>query len=305
MIISFPNSYSQDLNLTKNNNSSFLFSKYELLDVEKKGEKIKRVLYENDDSLIISFENGKYISLKNNEINCYTVCNDTIINQIKWKDSIDIVNFKISIDTLLCIDPKKITNEMDKEGNTITVQDGVEFKISFYKDNKTLKLYSYSPETYTENKFPFAKDRKKFLYSWLNLDKYFYDKEFNRLKSLDTIYLFIERGKNLQYVVDINKSKNIRQENYFFNFNCSDGQFTNLNRFSSIEPINGFYKNKSFLKINANKIINCEYLKKFTSCDLNELINSNTKKVFIIDKFEIKHNKIKIKEVKGGTYCFY
>lgn len=302
--ICFTYCYSQNNNIHKYKNSNYLFSKYEILDSDKKGEKIKQFLNETDDSLIISFENGKYISLKNNEINCYTVCNDNIINQIKWKDSIDIINFKISIDTLLCIDPKKITNEIDKDGNTISVQDGVEHRISFYQDNKSLTLFSYSPETYMDDKFPFAQVRKKFLKNWLNLDKYFYDKEFNRLKSLDTIYLFIERGKNLEYVVNINKSKNIRQENYFFNLNCSEGQFTNINNQSLIEPANTHYEDISFLNTNSNKIINLEYLKRFTSCDLNQIIESNVKKIFIIDKFEIMNNRIKIKEVRGGTYCF-
>lgn len=298
ILLFFSTCYSQD-----NVESSFIFSKHEHFDYEKRGDKIRGILNEDKYALIISLNNSKYICLKNNEINCYTICKDTIMNIIKL-DDIDAINCRKLIDTLVSIDPAKITNEIDKEGNRTVVQDGSEFEVSVYKGNKNLKLYSYSPDTYVEDKFPFAENRKTFLSSYLNLTKYFYDKEFERLKSLDTIYLFIKKGKNLQYIVDINKLKNIRQENYFFNFNCSSGQFINLNLFSSIEPTNTFYKKKSFLKINSNKIVHSDYLQKFTQCDLDQLINSNMKKVFIIDKDEIRGGKIKIKEVRGGTYCF-
>ena len=298
ILLFFSTVYSQD-----NVDSSFIFSKYEHFDYEKNGDKIRGILKEDNEAQIICLGDSKYISLKNNEINCYTICKDTIMNIIKL-DNIDAINCKKLIDTLVSIDPTKITNEIDKEGNRTIVMDGGEFEVSVYKSNKTLKLYSYSPDTYMEDKFPFAANRKTFLNSYLNLTRYFYDKEFERVKSLDTIYLFIKRGENVQYIADINKLKNIRQENYFFNFNCSSGQFINLNRFSSVEPTNTFYKKKSFLKTNSDKILHSDYLQKFTQCDLEQLINSNTKKVFIIDKDEIKGRKIKIKEVRGGTYCF-
>ena len=77
-----------------------------------------------------------------------------------------------------------------------------------------------------------------------------------------------------------------------------------MNRFSSTEPANVFYEKESFLKINSDKILRLEDLQRFTQCDLELLIGSNYKKVFIIDKDEISGGKIKIKEVKGGTYCF-
>ncbi|MBA4276018.1 hypothetical protein [Flavobacterium sp.] len=298
ILLFFLTGYSQT-----NVDSIFTFSKYENIDYEKKGDRIRGILNQDKDALIINLDDSKYICLKNNKINCYTICKDTIMNIIKL-DSIDAMKCKKLIDTLVSIDPTKITNEIDKEGNRTVVQDGGEFEVSVYKGNKNLKLYSYSPDVYMEDKFPFAENRKTFLYTYLDLEKYFYDKEFERVKSLDTIYLLIKKGKNVQYIVDINKLKNIRQENYFFNFNCSSGQFINLNRFSSIEPTNAFYRKKSFLKTNSNKILHSDYLQKFTQCDLNQLINSNMKKVFIIDKDEIRDGKIKIKEFRGGTYCF-
>ena len=297
-LLFFSTGYSQD-----KVDSTFIFSKYESFDYQKKGDEIRTILNENKDALIINLNNGKYMSLKNNDINCYTMCKGTMINLVKL-NYIDSMNCKPLIDSLISIDPIKITNEIDIAGNRTVVQDGGEIEVSFYKDNKTLKLYSYSPETYMENKFPFAEKRKTFLHSYLGITKYFYDKEFERVKTLDTIYLFIERGENVQYIVEIDKSKNKRLETYFFRFKCSEGQYSNLNRFSSIEPKNIFFQKKSFLETNADKILNHEYLQKFTQCDLEQLISSNTKKIFIIDKDEIRGRKIKIKEVKGGTYCF-
>ena len=293
----FSTSYSQD-----NVDSTFSFSKYEHFDYEKKGDKIRTILNENKEALIINFNNGKYISLKNNEINCYTTCRDSIINVVKLKN-IDAVNCKTFIDTLVSIDPIKIIDGIDEKNAGTFIQDGGACEVTVFKDNKTLKLYSYSPEIETENRFPSPKNTKSFINSYLNLPKYFYDKEFERVKSLDTIYLFIKRGKNIQYIVDVNKSKNIQLETYLFNFNCISGQFIYSNRVSQ-NSLTVFYKKKSFLKTNSNKILNFDYLQKFYQCDLNLLIASRMKKVFIIDKDEIKGRKIKIKEVRGGAYCF-
>lgn len=171
--------------------------------------------------------------------------------------------------------------------------------ISFYKGNKTLKLfYSYSSDTYLEDKFTFPKDRKMFLNNYLNLTKYFYDKEFERLKSLDTIYLFIERGENMRYIVDIDNAKNKRQENYFFDFKCSSGQFTNLNRFSSTEPANVFYEKESFLKTNSDKIVHFEDLLRFTQCDLEQLIGSKTKKFLSLIKMRLTVGQLKLRKSK-------
>lgn len=300
VLIVFSNCNSQEL---IKDNSNDIFSKYEKYDFENRGKKIRKLLNENNDALIINFYDSKYISLVSNEIKCYTVCKDSIINVIKLNPS-DVISCKKTIDSIISIDPEKIINETDKNGIKTNVQCGGTYDISVYKKDRFLKLHSYSPESYMDDSFMYAKYRKTFLNSYQNLMKFFYDKEFERVKSLDTIYLFLERGKNFQFIVDINKPKNKRQENYFFQFNCSIGSFINLNQNSYKEPKNVFYKNKSFLKSNSEKILYAEFLQKFGNCDLNELINSNKRKVFIIDKDEIKGKKIKLKEFKGGTYCF-
>lgn len=285
------------------NDSIKLLSKYEKYDSENKGTNSRTFLNLKNDALLINFYDCKYISLSDNEIKCFTVCNNTISNEIKL-DSLDAIVCKKNIDILITIDPIKITNETDKNGVTTRVQCGGSYDVSIHKKDKVLKLHSYSPENYMDERYMYAEDRKKFLNSYLNLIKFFYDKEFERVKSLDTIYLFVERGINFQFIVDENKSKNKRQENYFFKFNCSKGDFTNLNRNSYKEPSNVFYKNISFLKKKSEKILYSEFLQKFANCDLNELINSNKRKVYIIDKDEIKGKKLKIKEFNGGTYCF-
>ncbi|HSD08800.1 hypothetical protein [Flavobacterium sp.] len=319
LLLFFSTIYSQD-----KVDSAFIFSKYEQIDNEKKGDKIRDIVNEDNDALIIYLDDSKFISLKNNKVKCYAICKDTIINNIVELNNINAKNCKSIIDTLVSIDPKKIINEIDKK-NRIPIENLGKYMISFYKDNKTLKLfYSYS-ETNIEDKFSFPKDRKTFLNNYLNLTKYFYDKEFERVKSLDTIYLLIEReknmqyerlnfsdtiyssigrGKNMQYILDINKLKSIRQETYDFQFNCSYVSFTHLSRFSFAETSNEFYEKDSFLKTYTDKILRLEDLQRFTQCDLEQLIGSINKKVFIIDKEEINGGKIKIKEVKGGTRCW-
>lgn len=321
-LLFFTTVYSQD-----KVGSTFIFSKYEHDDSEKKGNQIRKFLNEDNEALIVYLDNSKYISIKNNKVKCYTVCKDTIINSIVELKNIDAMICKSIIDTLVSIDPKKIINEIDKE-NRIPIENLGRYMISFYKDHKTLKLfYSYSSETNFEDKFSFPKYRKTFLNNYLNLTKYFYNEEFDRLKSLDTIYLlveregntqyeqsnfsdsiystFVKRRKNMTHVIGINKLKNIRQENYDFQFNCSYVSFVNLNRSGSAEPTNVFYEKESFLKTNSDKILLLEDLQRFTQCDLELLIGSNFKKVFIIDKDEINGGEIKIKEVKGGTRCYF
>lgn len=281
---------------------------------------------EDNEALIVYLDDSKYISLKNNKVKCYTVCKGTIINNIVELNNIDAMICKSIIDTLVSIDPKKIINEIDKK-NRIATENLGSYMVSFYKNNKTLNLfYSYSSETNFEDKFSFPKDRKTFLNNYLNLKKYFYDKEFERLRSLDTIYLliereknmryersnfsdtiyssFLEKGQNMTYILDINKLKNNRQETYDFQFNCSYVHFRHFSSFSFAEKSNVFYEKESFLKTNSDKILHLEDLQSFTQCDLEQLIGSINKKVFIIDKEEINGGKIKIKEVKGGTRCW-
>ncbi|WP_300979269.1 hypothetical protein [Flavobacterium sp.] len=309
-----------------NVDSTFIFSKFEDFDYEKKYDKIKKILDEDNEALLVYLDDSKFISLKHNKVKFYRICNDTVINNIVELNNIDAINCKSIIDALVSIDPKKITDEIDKK-NRLRIEHLARYMISFYKKDKTLKLfYSYSSDTDLEDKFSFPKDRKTFLNNYLNLMKYFYDSEFERLKSLDTIYLLIERekdvkyeqsiysdsiystimrkGKNMQYILSINKLKNIRQEDYWFQFDCSNISFVNLNRFGSDEPTNVFYEKQSFLKVNSDRILHLENLQKFTQCDLEQLISSDRKKVFIIDKNEAKDGIIKIKEVKGRTLCF-
>ncbi|MBC7525894.1 MAG: hypothetical protein H7239_15840 [Flavobacterium sp.] len=320
ILLFFSTIYSQD-----KVDSTFIFSKYEHIDYEKKGDKFRDIVNDDNEALIINLDDSKFISLKNNKVKCYTICKDTVINNIVELNNIDAMNCKSIIDTLISIDPKKIINEIDKK-NRIAIENLGRYMVSFYKDNKTLKLfYSYS-ETNIEDKFSFPKDRKKFLNNYLNLTKYFYDKEFERVKSLDTIYLLIEREKNMQYersnfsdtiystivekgknmthILDINKLKNNLQETYNFQFNCSYVSFIHLSPFNTAVQRNVFYEKESFLQTNSDKILRLDDLQRFTQCDLELLIGSNYKKVFIIDKDDIRSGKIKIKEVKGGTRCW-
>ncbi len=305
MLIFIFKSHSQDLNIKSKMDSTFVLSKYANVDFDQKGNKIRKILNENEESLIVKLESNKYISFSKNKITCFTICNDSIINKVKLNE-IDAMKCEVLLDTLVNINPKNLTNEIDVNGDKITVHDGNEIQINIYKDNKTIKLYSYATEVFMEeSRFIFAKSRSTFLNSYLELKKYFYDKNYKRLKELDTIYLFIEKSKNIKIIIDENKLKNTIQENYFFNFNCASGQFTNFYHKLDTKSKNTFYENKKFLKMNKNKIINIEFLKKFIQYDLIDIINSNKKNVFIIEKSEIKKGKLKIKKVKGGVFSLF
>ena len=76
-LLFFTTVYSQD-----KVDSTFIFSKYEHFDYEKKGNQIRDIVNENNEALIVYLDDSKYISLNNNKVKCYTVCKDTIINPL-------------------------------------------------------------------------------------------------------------------------------------------------------------------------------------------------------------------------------
>lgn len=98
----FSTVYSQD-----KVDSTFIFSKYEHFDYEKKGNQVRDIVNENNEALIVYLDESKYISLKNNKVKCYTICKDTVINNIVELNNIDAMNCKSIIDALVSIDPKK------------------------------------------------------------------------------------------------------------------------------------------------------------------------------------------------------
>lgn len=283
--------------------SNFVYSKYETIDYKNEGDKVRKLLREDKSAMIIDMQNNRYISLKNNEIIFYTRCEDSIINTIRLKKE-DRIKCKILIDSLFKINPKKLI-EADTTQKTIYSHFSKDTSIvSITKGDKVLKLITSHGKNW-KPKYTFPEVRKKFFDTYLSLRRYFYDEEFERVKSLDSLYLYVERGKEMQFGEISNKERNTLGQQYFWQFKCTSGILISVNLKSFSEPAGVFYRNKTFLNTNSNKILKMSYLKKFNNYDLQELIGSNMHKVFIIDKDEIRNEKLKIKEVKVGILGLY
>lgn len=297
------NTYSQIITPKSKANSSFIFSKYETFDYKNEGHKVRKLLNEDKSALIIDMQYNRYISLINNEIIFYTRCEDSIINTIRLNKE-DRIKCKILIDSLVKINPEKLIEADTTQKTYYSHYNEDTSVVSISKGDKILKLITSHGNNW-KPKYTFPEVREKFSETYLSLRNYFYDKEFARIKALDTIYLYVERGKNMQYVEQITKEKNFRHERYQFKLKCSEGLFMNVNNVSYMEPANVLYRGKIFLKTNSNKILSMNYLKKFNNYDLQELIGILSRKVFIIDKDEITDGKLKIKEVKVGVFGIY
>lgn len=302
-LLFFLNTYSQKSDPNSKVDSNFVFSRYETIDYKNEGDKVRKLLSEEKSALIIDMQYNRYISLKDNEITYYTRCEDSIINTIQLNKS-DRAKCKILIDSLVKINPEKLI-EADTTQKTYYSHFNKDTSVvSISKGDKILKLITSHGNNWTPE-YIFPEVRKKFSDTYLSLRRYFYDEEFERVKSLDTIYLYVERGKNMQYVEHIKKEKNFRHERYQFKFKCSEGILMNSNISSFSEPSGLLYRDRSFLSSNSMKILRIDYLKKFDNYDLHLLINSNMRKVFIIDKDEIVDGKLKIKEIKVGVFYLY
>lgn len=302
-ILIYANTYSQIITPKSKANSSFIFSKYETFDYKNEGHKVRKLLNEDKSALIIDMQYNRYISLINNEIIFYTRCEDSIINTIRLNKE-DRIKCKILIDSLVKINPEKLIEADTSQKTYYSHYNEDTSVVSISKGDKILKLITSHGNNW-QPKYTFPEVREKFSKTYLSLRNYFYDEEFARVKSLDTIYLYVERGKEMQLGEISNKEKNTFGQQYLWQFKCTSGIFMNGNNKSFSEPADVFYRDKTFLKTNSSKILPMNYLKKFNNYDLSQLINSNIRKVFIIDKDEISDEKLKIKEVKVGVFNLY
>ncbi|WP_157504811.1 hypothetical protein [Flavobacterium tegetincola] len=302
-VLIYADTYSQSIIPKSKADSSFVFSNYETFDYKNEGHKVRKLLNEGTSALIIDMQYNRYISMKNNEIIFYTRCEDSLINTITLSKE-DKLKCEILIDALVKINPEKLIEADTTQKSYYSHYDKDTSVVSISKGGKILKLITSHGNNW-QPKYTFPEVREKFSKSYLNLRNYFYDEEFERVKSLDTIYLYVERGKEIQLGEISNKERNTFGQQYLWQFKCTSGIFMSVNLKSFSEPADVFYRDKTFLKTNSSKIISMNYLKKFNNYDLNQLINSNIRKVFIIDKDEISDEKLKIKEVKVGVFNLY
>lgn len=283
-------------NIKSINDSLYVISKYESNDLDKQGEHLRKILNLHEEDLILNLNDSKYVCLIDNTVFCKVICGNKLIETIKL-DKIKSDSCITYIKKLFELNPSDLMVDIGKNGNKLHIEDGTNVTIKIYKSDKKIILDSFSPELYIREKFPFFEKRILFVKSYSKLLSFFYDEEFYRIKALDTLYVYIERSKKEKKFVNINLINNTRSIEYHFTFDDLSVNFTNF--FLQENAIFTIDK-KQFFK-NNNKIVRLKYLNKFCACDLDNLIHSRHRSVYLIDSNDFKKRKVKLRKVKGGS----
>ncbi|NNT71185.1 hypothetical protein HKT18_03050 [Flavobacterium sp. IMCC34852] len=278
------------------NDKLYDISKYESNDLDREGEHLRKILNLKEDDVIVNLNNSKYVCLIDDNVFCKVICGNKLINTIKL-DMVKSNLCKVYIKKLAELNPPELKSEEGKNGSRIRVEDGGEITIKIYKKNKKLVLYSYAPDTYIREEVPFFEKRKIFVECYSQLLSFFYDEEFYRVKALDTLYIYIERSKEEKKFANIEIINNTRSQEYQLSFGNLSVNFTN---FFQRESVVLTMDKRKFLKKN-NKIIRLEYLNKFCACDLDNLISTRSRLVYLVDNKDSTRRKVKIKKVIGGS----
>lgn len=120
-----------------------------------------------------------------------------------------------------------------------------------------------------------------------------------KLKKADTIYIYFENDDLGNQIHHKNKTSNkeLYYDTYFFIIeDLNSIEFTHHYRISRERK----YVKKSFLKKNKDLIVNYSFLKKIGKLKSINLLfyeSGKNKKLYIIEKNDIKRNKLLLKEV--------
>ena len=126
-----------------------------------------------------------------------------------------------------------------------------------------------------------------------------FSQDIEKLKKADTIYIYFENDDLVNQIHHKNQTSNkaLHYDTYFFVMNDLNSiEFTHHYKFSNERR----YVKKSFLKRNKDLIVNFSFLKsigKFNSVNLLFYESGKKKKLYLIEKNEIKRNKLLLKEV--------
>lgn len=161
-----------------------------IYEVEKNDTNINEIyklLNLNKNYILIKISNREYLTINKKSI-CYKVENNKVIDSIILNKEVSDSTF-IYLNSLLKINPSHLLNEENEKGLRIIVQDGNEYKIDIFKNNKELNLYTYAPEIYIEKKIPYFEEKIKFTRAVNYFKNLFYLSESSDKKEILTINL--------------------------------------------------------------------------------------------------------------------
>lgn len=170
-----------------------------------------------------------------------------------------------------------------ENGGNIIVQDGATFEVELSENDCRIHYSTYSPHIYIENEYPHFQERKKLLEVYDGLQSIFYNEEFDKLKSADTIYLVYDESKQIQNLSS-NQIKNRDIATYSFLFSDGKSLILRKDNQKKIVVSKQFIKDKDLLDLN---IIN-----KFRFEAMADILFKK-KAIYFINKNELcKKNKI-------------
>ena len=160
-------------------------SKYESDYKESDLEKAFRL---DGNEIFISDGKTRFIEFKNNELTCYRIKSGKILS--KQKIGVEKESYyKNFIDSLLALNPKDLTIDLNEKGENLKIEDGALFEINLFKNGKRLNLKSYSPYEYINFKCINYQKRAIFLNAYKNLFSLFYNETFEKTRITDTLFI--------------------------------------------------------------------------------------------------------------------
>ena len=256
---------------------------------EKKGEKYNKLLKLDYKNTLVLKQNNKFIVYKNqSDISKASI--GYLSGDIFFIEKINepqLINYRNILDTINNINPSLLNKTENIHGDMI-IEDGINYNLELFKDNYVVDYNTYSPEDYIKYKFPFYKERIRFMNVLERVNNLFYDDEYEKIKNKDTIYLNIS-------------SKDYAKLEKFRIRKISDDSkdlyiFTSLNN-HTINVTKKYYKNtiinfnkRFFFEKNKSSIIELDFLDKY---GLN-ILQDKKKCIYIIDEKKMNTKTIQL-----------
>jgi len=246
----------------------YLISKYEK--ENNNVENLYHLFNAKSSDIIVNLNDFQVLVFSENTAILYKKINQSIFEYAKIKFDNDIIDGWFN--KISKLNPEQVKFSL------VEVQDGAEYSMKIYKENKMLELYANSPQVDIENKVSFYEQKETFLNIYNNLRLLFQDSNFNKLKNASSVYIQIEKNdeKDKQSInnKDIKKGREI--------FLMGNGNL--------ILYTDNLLVSKNELK--EKLIVSYKALKMYSKSEMKEIFNKK-KQIFVITDSCMK-KKIKV-----------
>lgn len=266
-----------------------IISEYEKYDYEKKGQNYNNVLKLDDKNSLVLKLNNKFIIYKDeSEISTISIgyLSSNIFYTKKIKEH-QLINYKNILDTIKNINPSLLNETKNIDGEMV-IEDGINYNLELYKNNYIVNYNTYSPEAYIEYKFPFYKERIRFMKVLEVVNNLFYDDEYEKIRNRDTIYLNIS-SKDYLTLEKLKIKKHSDKFKDLYIFTSLNNHKISVDKKDKNKKDVKFNK-KEFLEKNKKSIIQLDFIDKYGL----EIFQDKKKSIYIIDEKKLNIKKIQL-----------